>query len=148
MMAPSAKHSSGRKAYLNARLIDPMQNLDDKGGLLIEDGWILAAGPKVTAQSIGSGTASFDCKGLILARLLGYRRGNRKPKLTSRRRRTNLARGDRTVRVSMRALRLEGRHPMPLGGRSANDAARCCTAIARSNGLAAGAASEATRIVG
>jgi dihydroorotase len=66
MMAPSAKHSAGRKAYLNARLIDPAQNLDEKGGLLIEDGWILAAGPKVTSQSAGSGTAIFDCKGLIL----------------------------------------------------------------------------------
>jgi dihydroorotase len=67
MMAPSARQSSGRKAYLNARLIDPAQDLDDKGGLLIEDGWILAAGPKVTAQSVGSGTATFDCKGCVLA---------------------------------------------------------------------------------
>ncbi len=67
MRAPSAKHSAGRKAYLNARLIDPAQGLDEKGGLLIEDGWILAAGPKVTVQSAGSGTATFDCKGRILA---------------------------------------------------------------------------------
>jgi dihydroorotase len=67
MMAPSAKHSAGRKAYLNARLIDPAQGLDENGGLLIEDGWILAAGKKVTAQSAGSGTATLDCKGLILA---------------------------------------------------------------------------------
>src|SRR4029079_17936126 len=67
MMAPSTRHSAGRKAYLNARLIDPAQSLDEKGGLLIEDGWILAAGPKVTAQSAGSGTASYDCQGLILA---------------------------------------------------------------------------------
>jgi dihydroorotase len=67
MMAPSAKHAAGRKAYLNARLIDPAQELDGKGGLLIEDGWILAAGPKVTAQSAGAGTTTFDCKGHILA---------------------------------------------------------------------------------
>jgi dihydroorotase len=66
MMAPSAKHSAGRKAYLNARLIDPAQRLDEKGGLLIEDGWILAAGPKVTAQAAGSNTMVFDCKGQIL----------------------------------------------------------------------------------
>src|SRR6185503_109208 len=66
MMAPSTRHAAGRKAYLNARLIDPTQKLDEKGGLLIEDGWILAAGPKVTAQSQGTGTTVFDCKGQIL----------------------------------------------------------------------------------
>lgn len=66
MMAPSAKHSAGRRAYLNARLIDPAQGLDGKGGLLIEDGWILAAGPKVTAQTAGAGTTIFDCKGQLL----------------------------------------------------------------------------------
>ncbi len=67
MMAPSARHAAGRKAYLNARLIDPAQGFDEKGGLLIEDGWILAAGPKVTAQSTGAGTTTLDCKGLVLA---------------------------------------------------------------------------------
>src|SRR5438876_263962 len=51
MMAPSAKQSSGRKAYLNARLVDPAQGLDDKGGLLIEDGWILADGNKAVANA-------------------------------------------------------------------------------------------------
>ena len=66
MMAPSAKHLAGRKAYLNVRLIDPAQRLDEKGGLLIEDGWILAAGPKVSVQSAGPGTTSIDGKGMIL----------------------------------------------------------------------------------
>jgi dihydroorotase len=48
---------------LNARLIDPSQGLDEQGGLLIEDGWILACGPKVQASS---GTAAIDCKGRVL----------------------------------------------------------------------------------
>jgi dihydroorotase len=63
MMAPSPKTSASRRAYVNARLIDPSQGLDEQGGLLIEDGWILACGPKVTA---GSGTAMIDCKGRVL----------------------------------------------------------------------------------
>lgn len=66
MMTVSQKISAGRKAYLNARLIDPAQGLDTKGGVVIEDGWILASGPKVTAQAAGSGTAQFDCRGLML----------------------------------------------------------------------------------
>jgi dihydroorotase len=63
MMAPSPKTSASRRAYVNARLIDPSQGLDEQGGLLIEDGWILACGPKTQA---GSGTAVIDCKGRVL----------------------------------------------------------------------------------
>ena len=57
---------TGRRAYLNAHLIDPAQGLDGKGGLLIDGGWILASGPKVTAASSGSATAIIDCKGQAL----------------------------------------------------------------------------------
>ncbi len=66
MMAPAAKQSAQRKAYLNANIVAPAQGLNGKGGILIEDGWILAAGPKVTKESIGAGTASFDCAGATL----------------------------------------------------------------------------------
>ena len=57
---------STRRAWLNARLIDPAQGLDGRGGLLIEDGWILACGPKVVAGTVGSSTATIDCKGQVL----------------------------------------------------------------------------------
>ncbi len=66
MMSPAAKQSAGRKAYVNARLVDPDQNYDGPGGVLIEDGWILSSGSKVTAQTLGTGTTVFDCKGLTL----------------------------------------------------------------------------------
>ncbi len=63
MMAPNQRGPDGRKAYVNARLIDPASGLDEKGGLLVEDGWILGAGATVTG---GNGATVVDCKGLIL----------------------------------------------------------------------------------
>jgi dihydroorotase len=54
---------SKRRAYLNAHLVDPAQGLDGKGGLLIDDGWILASGPNVTAAG---NAQAIDCKGKIL----------------------------------------------------------------------------------
>ncbi|MEQ1523333.1 MAG: dihydroorotase, partial [Aestuariivirga sp.] len=66
MMSPAVKQSAQRKAYLNANIIAPAQGLNGKGGILVEDGWILAVGPKVTKESIGAGTASFDCAGATL----------------------------------------------------------------------------------
>ena len=59
-----AKSGAGRKVYFNARLIDPTQGLDATGGILIEDGWILAAGPRVGPQ--GNSAQAFDCKGRLL----------------------------------------------------------------------------------
>lgn len=66
MMAPVSRSQANRRAYLNANVVAPAQGLNGKGGILIEDGWILAAGPKVTRDSIGSGTAVIDCTGLTL----------------------------------------------------------------------------------
>jgi len=66
MMTPAARNTASRRAYLNAEIIAPAQGLHGKGGILIEDGWILAAGPKVTRDSVGSGTAVIDCSGLTL----------------------------------------------------------------------------------
>jgi dihydroorotase len=55
-----------RRAYINAEVIAPYQGLNGKGGVLIEDGWILAAGPNVTRDMVGAATAVTDCKGKVL----------------------------------------------------------------------------------
>jgi dihydroorotase len=52
-----------RKAYVNAHILSPRQGLDGMGGLLFEDGWILAVGAQVTRNSLGSNTDVVDCKG-------------------------------------------------------------------------------------
>ena len=57
MMVPTAKREADRRAYVNARLIDPAQDLDTNGGVLIEDGWILASGPRVTGTGQSAGDA-------------------------------------------------------------------------------------------
>ncbi|NNE22376.1 MAG: dihydroorotase [Rhizobiales bacterium] len=55
-----------RRAYVNARLIDPSQDLDTTGGVIIADGRIVLCGPKVTAKSAGNGTRVTDCKSKLL----------------------------------------------------------------------------------
>jgi len=65
MMAP-VHEAARRRAYVNAHIVAPAQGLNGKGGILIEDGWILAVGPQVTRETAGSGTAVTDCKGLTL----------------------------------------------------------------------------------
>ncbi len=55
-----------RRAYVNAHLISPQQGLNGVGGLLVEDGLILAVGPQVTAEMVGAATAITDCKGKLL----------------------------------------------------------------------------------
>ncbi len=57
---------SNRRAYLNAHVIAPQQRLNGIGGLLIEDGWILAAGPQVTREMVGAATQITDCQGKLL----------------------------------------------------------------------------------
>ncbi|QPC41608.1 dihydroorotase [Kaustia mangrovi] len=57
---------NGRRAFVNARLVDPAQGLDGPGGLIVEDGTILACGADVTADSAGSGTEIRDCAGAIV----------------------------------------------------------------------------------
>ncbi len=66
MINPAAKASTSRRAYVNANIVAPAQGLKHRGGILIEDGWILAVGPKVTRESAGAGTAIIDCDGLTL----------------------------------------------------------------------------------
>ncbi len=53
-----------RRAYVNANIVAPAQGLSGKGGILVEDGWILAVGPKVTRETPGA--AITDCRGLTL----------------------------------------------------------------------------------
>ncbi len=65
MKSPAKPHAS-RRAYVNANIVAPAQGLHGKGGILIEDGWILAAGPKVTRETVGAGTTVTDCAGLTL----------------------------------------------------------------------------------
>ena len=66
MMTPASRSAAGRRAYVNANIVAPAQGLNGKGGILIEGGWILAVGPKVTRETAGSGTAIIDCSGLTL----------------------------------------------------------------------------------
>ncbi|MGE4244630.1 MAG: dihydroorotase [Parvibaculaceae bacterium] len=66
MLADFRHRSDGRRAYVNAHLVDPAQGFDGKGGVIVADGRIIAAGPKVKASSAGTGTPVTDCKGLLL----------------------------------------------------------------------------------
>lgn len=54
---------SPRRAYLNANIVAPAQGLSGKGGILIEDGWILGVGPKITKDAAAT---VIDCSGLTL----------------------------------------------------------------------------------
>jgi dihydroorotase len=55
-----------RKALVNARLIDGASGLDETGGLIIDDGRIVAVGATVTAASAGSAAEVADCRGLAV----------------------------------------------------------------------------------
>jgi dihydroorotase len=63
MIAPGIASGSQRKAYVNATIISPAQGLNGPGGIVVEDGWILSVGPKVTRESLGVGTTIVDCAG-------------------------------------------------------------------------------------
>lgn len=51
-------------AYINARIIDPANDFDGTGTLVVENGVITAIGSDV---AVPDGTEAIDCKGLILA---------------------------------------------------------------------------------
>ncbi|MFO1090113.1 MAG: dihydroorotase [Hyphomicrobiales bacterium] len=55
-----------RRAYLNARLVDPARNVDETGGVIIADGRIIAAGANVNQRMAGAGTPVKDCRGRLL----------------------------------------------------------------------------------
>jgi len=61
-----ANRDKTRRAYVNAHLIDPASGLDEKGGMLIEDGRIVSIGKDVTARNSSSAATITDCKGRTL----------------------------------------------------------------------------------
>ena len=60
------KGAPGRKAYVNARLVDASMGLDGRGGVLIDDGRIVSVGGAVTAATAGTAATVIDCGGAIL----------------------------------------------------------------------------------
>ena len=61
-----AARKTDRRAYVNAHILSPYQGHDGIGGLLVEDGWILAAGSSVTRNSVGATASVIDCKGKLI----------------------------------------------------------------------------------
>ena len=63
--------ASGRRAFINVRLLNPASGLDAPGALLIEDGRIAEVGPHLFADGVPSGIDTVDggghclCPGLI-----------------------------------------------------------------------------------
>jgi dihydroorotase len=60
------RNAHKRRAWINAQIIAPAQGLSGKGGILVDDGWILAVGAQVTREMVGAGTEVTDCKGKLL----------------------------------------------------------------------------------
>lgn len=56
-----------RIAFRNARLIDPANGLDVKGGLLVENGKIADVGPRLFNDAEANDPEVIDCRGLVLA---------------------------------------------------------------------------------
>ena len=55
-----------RRAIVNGHIVSPQQGLNGKGGVLMEGGWILAAGPSVTREQVGSSAQVTDAKGSLV----------------------------------------------------------------------------------
>jgi dihydroorotase len=58
---------SKRIAFRNARLVDPANGLDVKGGLLVENGRIADVGPRLFNDAEPNDPEVVDCRGLVLA---------------------------------------------------------------------------------
>src|ERR1700722_11174250 len=54
-------------AFLNARLIDPIQETETRGGLIVIDGVIAGVGPKVTRDQLPAEATIVDCGGDVLS---------------------------------------------------------------------------------
>ncbi|HEU4827319.1 MAG TPA: dihydroorotase, partial [Dongiaceae bacterium] len=54
-------------ALINARIVDPAGNRDEIGGVLVENGVIVAAGAQVTRASFSEDAEIHDCHGHVLA---------------------------------------------------------------------------------
>lgn len=57
----------GRQAYVNARVLDASCGRDEVGGVLIEDGVIVASGKSVRRADMDSSVRLYDCGGLCLS---------------------------------------------------------------------------------
>ena len=55
-----------RRAYVNARLLDPATGLDARGALLTEDGTIAEFGPGLFTDGVPEGIETLDCAGHAL----------------------------------------------------------------------------------
>jgi len=55
-----------RRAFVNARIVDPATGLEGPGGVLIESGRIIASGPDVTEASARGADEVVDCGGRLL----------------------------------------------------------------------------------
>jgi dihydroorotase len=60
-------NAKGPIALVNARLVDPAAGVEKRGGVLARDGFIVAVGPEVTAQSLPSDVRTVDCEGDVVA---------------------------------------------------------------------------------
>ncbi|MCC9622707.1 dihydroorotase [Thalassospira sp. MA62] len=58
---------AGKKAFVNARLLDPVKQTDETGGILIEDATIIKSGPEITATNAPDGYEVIDLGGACLA---------------------------------------------------------------------------------
>ncbi len=65
-MVRTPLNTSERRAFVNTRLFDPARQLDEAGGILIEDGVIKWMGAAVTRASLPEGTNITDVKGALL----------------------------------------------------------------------------------
>src|SRR3984885_13426636 len=54
-------------AFVNARLIDPVQETETRGGLIVIDGVIAGVGPKVTREQRPAGATIVDCRGDVVS---------------------------------------------------------------------------------
>ena len=54
-------------AFLNARLIDPVQETETRGGLIVIDGVIAGVGPKVTRDQLPAEALIVDCGGDVVS---------------------------------------------------------------------------------
>jgi dihydroorotase len=58
---------AGSTAYINARIVDPTNDSEYRGAVLISDGKIADFGPNLFASGAPYGIQSVDCRGLYLA---------------------------------------------------------------------------------
>ncbi len=52
--------------FINARIVDPLQNMDETGSLLVEDGRIAACGAEFSKINFNKTVETIDCKGCCI----------------------------------------------------------------------------------